>query len=185
MPPADLVALSDEALIAMVCGGDPRARPAFDVLVERHHAWLVRLLTYILGDQGLGEDVAQECFVRAYAAMCGGERPDAMQSWLRTIGTRLAFNRRRDRKTRAKYHDAAPGPAQSSSLDERLAATEAVQHALAELPFAYAEILVLRYVEELDVSEIAAMLDLGQSAAKMRLKRARDEFAERFGGEMG
>lgn len=185
MPPADLLALSDEALIAMVCERHTRARPAFDVLAERHQAWLVRLLSYILGDQGLAEDVAQETFVRAYTAMGEGEQPAAMQSWLRTIGTRLAFNRRRDRKTRARYQDAAPGPTQSSSLHERVAATEAVQHALLLLPFAYSEILVLRYVEELDVAEIAAMLDLGLSAAKMRLKRARDEFAERFGGEMG
>lgn len=38
--------------------------------------------------------------------------------------------------------------------------------------------LILRHVEELDVAAIAKVLDLGESAAKMRLKRARDRFWE-------
>jgi DNA-directed RNA polymerase specialized sigma24 family protein len=42
--------------------------------------------------------------------------------------------------------------------------------------YAYREILVLRYVEELSVTEIGEVLNLGESATKMRLLRAREEF---------
>lgn len=57
-----------------------------------------------------------------------------------------------------------------------MAAEGAILACLDKLSYPYREILVLRYVEDLDMDEIQAMLDLGPSAAKMRLKRARDAF---------
>ena len=47
---------------------------------------------------------------------------------------------------------------------------------LAELPYPYREIMVLRFVEELPLKDIADVLEIGESAAKMRLARARADF---------
>jgi RNA polymerase sigma-70 factor (ECF subfamily) len=51
-----------------------------------------------------------------------------------------------------------------------------LEQVLPKLSYASREVLVLRYVEELSIAEIASMLNLGESAAKMRLSRAREEF---------
>jgi RNA polymerase sigma-70 factor (ECF subfamily) len=49
---------------------------------------------------------------------------------------------------------------------------------LVQLSYPYREVLTLRYLEEMDVLEIAKALDLGESAAKMRLKRAREQLEQ-------
>ena len=59
---------------------------------------------------------------------------------------------------------------------------------LGELAYPYREIMVLRFVEELPIKEIARVLEIGESAAKMRLSRARAEFQrtyEKKGGSRG
>lgn len=175
MPDPPERALSDGALVAASRAGGPRARDAYGELVRRHQQWLVRLLRYVLGDAQLSEDVAQDAFVRGFAAIHAAPT-DGFRPWLRVIATRLAYNRRRDRATRERYHEAAPPPAVRSADDERTAARESLEQVLAQLSYPYREILVLRYVEELELDEIAKLLDLGPSAARMRLKRARDRF---------
>lgn len=178
-----LEAADDAELIRVVLRGGHPARAAFGELVRRHEVWLVRYLTYVLSDASLAEDVAQEVFLQAHAALKTLTDPARFQAWLRTIATRRAYNHRRDRTTRSRYEQApdAPSPAHATAPDaddER----QAVVAALALLPHAYREILVLRYVEELTTDEVAAMLDIGLSAAKMRLSRARDAFRPLYAG---
>ena len=167
--------MTDEELVRASQLHGSRARDAFSELVRRHQSWLVRLLLFVLGDSQLAEDVAQDAFIRGFAAIATAPQ-DGFQPWIRVLGTRLAYNRRRDRATRARYHEAAPRREAASGADEQVAARESLAHVLAQLPYPYREILVLRYVEELDLSEIAQTLDLGESVSKMRLKRARDRF---------
>lgn len=162
---------------------------AFERLVDRHQQWLVKLLAHLLGGRlSDAEDVAQEAFVRAFLAIGDCSRPDGFRAWLRVIARRLAFNHRRDAATRTRYHEAA------TSLDEgterggmaRLEGRELLDRALSEISYAYREIMVLRFVEELSTKEVAAVLEIGESAAKMRLSRARAEFEqayEKLGGK--
>lgn len=175
---SELRGLDDEALIELVCTSDALSRGVFSELVTRHIAWLLRLLGYILVSAAGAEDVAQETLVQAYRAMRLGERPRELRPWLRVIATRRAFNHRRARKTRERHHEQAPPPAADSRHDARHAAAEQVRVVLAALPHPYREVLVLRYIEELEIREIASLLELGESAAKMRLARARDRFQE-------
>jgi len=51
---------------------------------------------------------------------------------------------------------------------------------LARLSYPYREILLLRHVEEMALEDIATVLDVGLSAAKMRLSRARKAFMEHY-----
>ncbi len=151
---------------------------AFETLVDRHQQWLVRLLMHLLGSQSDAEDVAQEAFVRAFLAIDDCTRPDGFRAWLRVIARRLAFNHRRDARTRTMYQDKA------GELSEQTAASpsgavegrQILDLALSRISYAYREIMVLRFVEELPLRDIAAVLEIGESAAKMRLARARTEF---------
>lgn len=174
--------LSDAELLARVQSGGADGRRAFDVLVGRHQQWLVNLLYHLTGSQSDAEDVAQDAFVRAFTAIQECRRGDGFRPWLRVIARNLAFNLGRDRKTRQKYHERAgelgdvaavpPG----GEVDER----QAINLALDNLSYAYREIIILRFVEELSVKEISKILDIGESATKMRLTRARSEFSQVF-----
>jgi len=180
---------TDDATLVRVAGKRGLAgQLAFEKLVDRHQQWLVRLLTHLLGSQSDAEDIAQEAFIRAFLAIesCGdGSR---FRGWLRVLARRLAFNHRRDAKTRARYeersgmlaaHNVAP---MSGAVEGR----DLLKQVLGVLAYPYREIMVLRFVEELPVKEIAGVLEIGESAAKMRLSRARAEFQriyEKKGGD--
>ncbi len=164
----------DLALLRRARVHDKGGRRAYGRLVERHQARLVRLCTFLTKDQATGEDVAQEAFVRAYSNLARCPDDAEFGAWVRVIATRLAFNHRRDTQTRRKY-EAASRPLQSfENGRRRIAERDALTRALDQLSYPYREILVLRYLEEMSVQEIASALDLGESATKMRLKRARE-----------
>ncbi len=161
---------TDAELIALARRGGPRGRGAFGDLVDRHHAWIVRLVRYLLAGSAAAEDVAQEAFVRAFLALPHYDERGDFTAWLRVIATRVAFNHRRSESTREHYHGMIKPPeACKSTVVER----DALEHALSRISYASREILILRYVEELSIKEIANILHIGSSAAKMRLMRAR------------
>ena len=166
--------LPDEDLVRRSQRGD---NDAFHILAARYEAWLVRYLIYLLGHRGNAEDVAQETLVRAYRHI-GDFRGGSVQGWLRRIATRLAFNHGRDRKTRRRYEDASVASAVTVSAPDDLGNRDAVLKVPGRLAYPYREIVLLYHVEELSIVEIADLLGIGKSAAKMRLSRARAQFFE-------
>jgi RNA polymerase sigma-70 factor (ECF subfamily) len=168
---------SDSDLVSAVREGGRDAVGAYEELVRRHQRAAVRLATYLLSGSDEGEDVAQEAFVRAFTHL-GSARPDTtFGPWLRTIVTRLCFNHRRDARVRRGEDESEPGAKAPSS------ARSAVEWTLSQLAYPYREILILRFVEEMSIEEIAETLGLGASAAKMRLSRARERFLSIFHAE--
>lgn len=180
----------DAALVRQAAQRGLPGQLAFEALVDRHQQWLVRLLTHLLGNQSDAEDVAQDAFVRAFLAIesCGdGTR---FRGWLRVIARRLAFNHRRDARARARYEEQSGVPVllTGETLSGQLEGRDLLKRVLGELAYPYREIMVLRFVEELPLKEIADLLEIGESAAKMRLTRARAEFQrtyEKRGGRRG
>jgi RNA polymerase sigma-70 factor (ECF subfamily) len=171
--------LAHEArLVERVRNDGSDGRLAYDDLVREHQQWLVRYLVYVLGDQGRAEDVAQEVLVKAYTSIHLYRGDARLKSWLRSIATRLAFNQRRDASTRQRYEDQADARTESAGPEGAVLARDVLIGVLERLAYPYREVLVLRYVEELSVAEIATTLGLSGSAAKMRVKRARDAFWE-------
>lgn len=86
-------------------------------------------------------------------------------------------HRRRVREIRALRR---VGPAANSEL---IATDHAFWEVVAELPDRQREVVVLRYVEDLAVSEIADVLDVATGTVKTSLFRARQTLATRLGAE--
>jgi RNA polymerase sigma-70 factor, ECF subfamily len=164
---------TDAELVRRARAGAREGLAAYEELVKRHQGRALRLASYLLGSGADAEDVAQEAFVRAYTSLPRAEEDTAFGPWLRTIVTRLCFNHRRDTKARVAKEDAAEDLAALPSSTRT-----AVEWTLEQLPYPYREILLLRFVEGMALEEIAATLDIGLSAAKMRLARAREKFFE-------
>ncbi len=173
---------ADSTLIAAAQRGGAKGRAAFGYLVSRYNGWMLGYATSLLGNRNDAEDVAQDAFVRAYLALKRFRTSESVQAWLRVIATRLAFNRIRNKNTRDKYRTAFASAQRLADGDNtnRLAAAGMLSATLEGLSYPYREILILHHVEELKVREIAVVLGIGLSAAKMRLKRARAEFIEAY-----
>ncbi|MEZ4447849.1 MAG: RNA polymerase sigma factor [Nannocystaceae bacterium] len=168
----------DAELVRLAAARGLPGQLAFEKLVDRHQVWLVRLLAHLLGSRSDAEDVAQDAFVRAFLAIEECRDGARFRGWLRVMARRLAFNHRRDSRTRTRYEEgsAVHGADHFEAPAEQLEGRDLLEQVLGELSYAYREIMVLRFVEEMPLKEIADTLEIGESAAKMRLQRARGEF---------
>lgn len=175
-----LLAMADEDLVEIAKSQDTKGRKAFEVLVERHNQWLTRLVRSLVSHPQDAEELVQNTLVRAFFALPNFRGDSSFKTWLRTIASREAYNHyrkhgRRKQEVASEFVDEAPDELLFDSA-ERLDEREHLEMALARVPYPYKEILVLRYVEELSIEEIGASLELGKSATKMRLMRAREFF---------
>lgn len=175
---------SDADLVARVKDGGEHGKQAFQILVERHQKWLVALLKHLISDRQEAEDLAQNVLVKAFFALPKFRDESKFRTWLRVIATREAFNHYRKRGNSEIPTDFDEQPAiiedDQPTAQERLHERDALNLALKKVPYPYREILVLRYIEELSIEEIGESLELGTSATKMRLKRAREFFQEAY-----
>jgi len=161
-------------IVARVLGGDVEA---FAALVAHHRDRLVRYATHMLGDGDEAEDVVQEAFVRAYRGLPRCADPGRFDAWL----FRIVVNRcrtagaRRTRRTRTVVVDHA---AVARAADPEPAPPEGwfdeVDAALRRLEPLQREAFLLRHVEGMNYAEMALVTGAGESALKMRVKRACD-----------
>lgn len=174
--------MSDTELVEVVREGEARGDEAYGVLIRRHQGWVIRLVERLLnGYEADAEDITQETFIGAFLALDTWRGDSPFGAWLRTIATRTAFNWQRARQTAFKYEVRAMSSRKTTtegvtpSGEQRVLSQEYLESMLGRIAYPYREILVLRYMEEMSIEEIAQALDIGQSAAKMRLKRAREQ----------
>ena len=151
---------------------------AFPDLVTVYEDRLFGTAFRLTGSHQDAEDLAQETLVRAYRAL-GGYPPHRIRSlrlrgWLWTILLNLVRNRARSRKRRPPTADIES--AASPPIDSDVAATAVaivdVARALTTLEPADREVLVLRYVADLSVEEIAEATGQPQGTVKSRTHRS-------------
>jgi RNA polymerase sigma-70 factor (ECF subfamily) len=171
-------------LVTAARGGD---RAAFEELVRATSAETYTLAYRLLGNEEDARDVVQEAYLRAYKGI-GRFRGEAQfTTWLYRITAncaatqlgRRARHRHDELADEALVADLSPdrdpqGLAMASDLRDRL--TEALD----ELPPRLKAVVVLRDVYDMPHEAIAAELGISESAAKVRLHRARRRLRERL-----
>jgi RNA polymerase sigma-70 factor (ECF subfamily) len=173
-------AAADEAsLVRRAQHGD---RPAFASLVDAYWDRLYRWLYHLAHDAHAAEDLAQECFLKAFTALPTFQG-DRFQAWLYRIAFNLFLNSKRvkQRVRLALPEQAAavePGP------DELAMTREGLQHlarAVGRLPSEFRAAFLLRVDEELDFASIALALDITEETARWRVYKARQKLMEVMG----
>ncbi len=138
---------------------------------------LVAQLCAVCGDLPTAEDIVQEAFVRAVAHARTFRRTDNPEAWLR----RVALNVHHSRWRRMKRHaglTARIAPRPETEYGYELSPDHvALVRALATLPSAQREAVVLHHVADLPVHEIAATLGVPIGTVKARLVRGRAALA--------
>jgi len=176
--------LDERELLARFAAGD---ESAFDAIVAAHEAAVARLARRLLGwPQDVG-DVVQEVFIAAYAGLARFRGESSLGTWL----TRITINKcRRQLRRRALRQVFQMADARDRRLvhcgstpDRELMNGERharVRRAVYGLPDKYREVIVLRYLEDQSVREIAASLAISPGAVEVRLTRARARLRQRL-----
>jgi RNA polymerase sigma-70 factor (ECF subfamily) len=176
----------DAALMLAFCAGDGAA---FEALFGRWAAPLLRYLERMLRDAAGAEELVQEVFLRVHGARQRYQPQARFSTWLYRIATNLALNELR-RPRRRELHTslqepggpalAGEGPAAEDVLDARRLSVR-VDFELARLPERQRAALCLTAIEGLSYAEVAAALEISESAVKALVHRARASLAERIG----
>jgi len=147
----------------------------------------------VLADDALAEDVAQEAWVRVFERLEQFEGRSLFSSWLTKIVLHEAWARARKAGRLRPLPDENTEPSagfRSAALDpeERMLGNELRGHlesAIDALPEIYRSVLVLRDVEDLSTAETAGLLEITESAVKVRLHRAREMMRRRLNARIG
>lgn len=167
--------MNEILLISRARGGD---REAFGALVEQYRDNVYRLAYRMCGNAYDADEAAQEAFVAAWRALPNFRGDAKFSTWLYRLTTNAAIDvMRREKRHQTvgdgEMIDLADDADSPQETVERTEQQEAVQKALATLSEEYREVLLLRYMEELDYAEIAEVLQLPSGTVKSRINRAK------------
>jgi len=171
--------------VARAQAGD---RLAFDDLVTATYADAFTLAVRLMGNEEDASDVVQDAYLRAFRAI-GRFRGDArFTTWLYRIVANCSATSlgRRGRHRHEQLDEALLVIDDHADRDPERKASDAydrnrVQVALAALPEKLRVVVVLRDVYDLTHEAIAAELGITETAAKVRLHRARKKLRVRLG----
>jgi len=170
--------------LARFRAGDPQL---FEQIVERYKTGVYQLCYRMLRDADEAWDLSQECFLRIYRKAELYDPAFPLTPWVYRLSTRVVLNqldRRRRRNEKPMSVMNLPEPADkgasSRELVERKEVSGSVDTALARLSTDDALVLRLRYLGEMTLAEVAAVLGITVQATKTRLFRARGRLKERM-----
>jgi len=191
----DYLGLPETELVAQARAGD---REAFRAIMTRCNQRLFRIARAVVRDEAEAEDVLQEAYTLAFAAIAGFRGEAGVATWLTRIVLNEAHGRLRRRRETVDLdvlETAEPGaqllnfPGTARSEDPEADAARAqirriLERAVDALPEPFRLVFILREVEELSVEETAAHLGLKAETVKTRLHRARRRLREALDAQL-
>jgi RNA polymerase sigma-70 factor (ECF subfamily) len=165
----------DAQFVMRIRGGD---LGAFEALYHKYKRPLYHTALAITGNDGAAEELLQDCFVRAHAAMDRVDSSNSLSPWLHRIIVNLSYNWAKRNQRWPLALDAfvdrlIAGPAVSPEFAAEGSELRAiVRDAVALLSFKQRVVVVLFYFQGFSLAEIAYILDCPLGTVKSRLHRA-------------
>ena len=171
--------MEEKDLICRAARGDAEA---FRQLVEAYQTPAYRLAARMCGPDS-AEDVTQEAFLAAWRALPEFRGDCRFSTWLYRLVSNAAIDcLRREKKHRdtgdvddLELPDGGPSPQEQA---ERSDTRDAVRRALDRLSPEHRQVLLLRFMQELDYGEITRALDVSEGTVKSRINRAKSKLRE-------
>jgi RNA polymerase sigma factor (sigma-70 family) len=158
-------------------GGAKASEETFVVFFRQEYPAIERAVLMIVRDRGRAEDIAQDAFVQLFARWTKVERYERPGAWVRRVAIRMAVRTARREQRRAALERQRGEPVVDPIPDVDLAA------AIRSLPVDQQAALVLFYMEDLPVADVAQILDRPEATVRSTLHRARTRLAEMLGHE--
>ena len=157
----------------------------FDSIVASHRAPIFRFLLASTRDVDLAETLTQDCFLKAHRNWSSFRGESSAMTWLMRIAINLQKDHWRNRRlqfwrqTRTNSVDLDEAsdwlPSGERSAEQRMLAREQVAHvwrAVENLSERQRTVFLLRFVEEMELKEIAESTGMGEGTVKAHLSRA-------------
>jgi RNA polymerase sigma-70 factor (ECF subfamily) len=187
--PAELISFSGKARISEL--------DDIDALVRLYKPKIFRYVAFSLSDRDAAESITNDCFLKAHRTRAQFRGDCSISTWL----MRIAFNLVRDHTKSQKFrfwksaaatavdandvsHSLASG---ASSAEARLIAKERVQmvnEALKQLSGKQRSVFLMRFVEDMELSDIAAATGMTVTTVKTHLYRAVGTVRTRLGAAL-
>jgi RNA polymerase sigma-70 factor, ECF subfamily len=187
--PAELISLSGEHRISEL--------DDIDALVRAYKPKVFRFVAFSLSDRDAAESITQDCFLKAHLSRNQFRGDCSVGTWV----MRIAFNLVRDHTKSQKFRFWKSAAASAidasdvrqylasaaSSAEEQMIARERVKmvyQALRELSGKQRSVFLMRFVEELELSDIAAITGMTLPTVKTHLYRAVAAVRARLGAAL-
>lgn len=177
---------NDDLLVTRSREGDPRALAE---LYRRHAPALLAYLERMLRERAEAEDVLQETYLRIFQGRGQYTGRGRFRSWLFTVATRIAYDRRRAQRRHDELSSAVldatwrPAEEPGHAVDHR-DLLDVVESALSDLPPAYAQAFFLRIHEDHSYREMSAICGEPEGTLRSRVHHAMKR-VQRIVGESG
>jgi RNA polymerase sigma-70 factor (ECF subfamily) len=160
----------------------PRIPGPFEEFYQEEYRRMTALAYALTGRWDVAEDLTQEAFLRAHRDWKRVGAMDSAGGWLRRVVTNLAMSRWRRLRAEAvavlrlnvNSEVPAPEPPHAGFWEE-----------VRRLPRRQRQAIALRYVEDLSVAEIAAILGVAEGTVKALLHQGRSALRDRLGEREG
>lgn len=177
----DYATMPEKLLLRHAQGGD---REAFRAIMQKHNQRLFRVARAVVNNDDEAEDILQDAYLKAFAAIATFRGESGLNTWLTAITLNEARGRLRRRRPgeslevmEANGDRIIPFPGMAEITDPeaeavRSEARRLLERAIDGLTDEFRIVFMLRDVEGLSVEETAAQLDINPQTVRTRLFRA-------------
>lgn len=186
---------SDNELVALALQGNGNA---FEAIMRKHNQLMFRTARSILKNDADAEDAVQEAYLSAWRSLKTYRAESKLSTWLVRIVSNEALGRIRQTKTGSisledamtsldeNIHDKLtdkPENAPESTLNRQQIRRLLESH-IDALPDQYRTVFMLRAVEDMDIDEVANILDIPEATVRTRFFRAKNMLHENLASDV-
>ncbi|MBX2979396.1 MAG: sigma-70 family RNA polymerase sigma factor [Flavobacteriales bacterium] len=167
--------LSDEELVEVVRRSSDAA--SFGVLYDRYAGKVYSKCMGLTRDRDQAKDLTHDIFLKAFLNMGKFDGRSGFGTWLYRITFNYCMDHlRRKKKGDRQADENLPELMDESAFEQELLRMQADQLnvVLEHIDAADRALLLFKYQEEMSIKDMAELLEMGESAVKMRLLRARE-----------
>jgi RNA polymerase sigma factor (sigma-70 family) len=153
------------------------SRSAQEILVRRHYKLVFSFLYRMIGDKELAKDLTQETFIKVMKNLSKYKPTSDFKSWLLTVAANNAKDylkskaHRENRNTYEVIESEMRITNSVSSIFEKNEKRKEIRKALLGLPDFQREAILLKYYNEMKISEIASITNSSVPTVKSRLRQ--------------
>lgn len=148
-------------------------RAALDEILKLVQEPLYRYIYRLVGERMLAEDILQEVFIRIYRKLGWLHEPELFRPWAYRIASREAFKHlQRERRWKEQVRDEEvleAIPAQEANAPVASDIVEHLPQLVARVSPASRAVLILHYLDEMPLAEVADVLGIASGTVKSRL----------------
>ena len=172
---------TDEELVKVYLDGD---KENFDEIVNRYLKMIYNFIYRFVGNEKLAEDITQETFIKVWKNLKKFDTTKSFKTWVYSIAKNTAIDylrKRKDIPISMFDNESGKNIIEDTLTDEELKADEIyimaenkkqVESVLTKLSAIQKEVVILKYVNELSLSEVSEALNIPRETIKSHHRRA-------------